>query len=100
MTLSHTRLSSHCTKLLDSAKDYRTTTSDNIPSCYQIHAESPANMQSMHRQFGKLMKRSADDSHVSVLLKDFDNADTLLAKVRKLCSLFYYNVICMETIPY
>lgn len=39
-------------------------------------------MQSMHRQFGKLMKRSADDSQVSVLLKDFDNADKLLAKVQ------------------
>lgn len=38
-------------------------------------------MQSMHRQFGKLMKRSADDSQVSVLLKDFDNADKLLTKV-------------------
>lgn len=39
-------------------------------------------MQSMHRQFGKLMKRSADDSQVSVLLKDFDNADKLLTKVQ------------------
>ncbi|RAO70797.1 uncharacterized protein BHQ10_006809 [Talaromyces amestolkiae] len=38
-------------------------------------------MQSMHRQFGKLMKRSADDSQVSVLLKDFDNADKLLTKI-------------------
>ncbi|OKL57422.1 hypothetical protein UA08_07048 [Talaromyces atroroseus] len=38
-------------------------------------------MQSMHRQFGKLMKRSADDSQISMLLKDFDNADKLLTKV-------------------
>lgn len=38
-------------------------------------------MQSMHRQFGRFMKRSADDSQVSVLLKDFDNADQLLGKV-------------------
>lgn len=38
-------------------------------------------MQSMHRQFGKFLKRSADDSQVSVLLKDFDNADQLLAKI-------------------
>ncbi|KMU72491.1 SH3 domain containing protein [Coccidioides immitis RMSCC 3703] len=35
----------------------------------------------MHRQFGKLMKRSADESQVSVLLKDFDNADKLLTKI-------------------
>lgn len=47
----------------------------------QFHIKGPANMQSMHRQFGKLMKRSADDSQVSVLLKDFDNADKLLTKV-------------------
>ncbi|EEH33892.1 hypothetical protein PAAG_04941 [Paracoccidioides lutzii Pb01] len=38
-------------------------------------------MNSVHRQFGKFMKRSADDSHVSVLLKDFDDADKLLARV-------------------
>ncbi|EGC44849.1 SH3 domain signaling protein [Histoplasma capsulatum var. duboisii H88] len=38
-------------------------------------------MNSVHRQFGKFMKRSADDSQVSVLLKDFDDADKLLARV-------------------
>jgi hypothetical protein len=38
-------------------------------------------MQSMHRQFGKLMKRSADETLVSVLLKDFDQADKLLTRV-------------------
>lgn len=38
-------------------------------------------MQSVQRQFGKFMKRSADDSQVSVLLKDFEEADMLLAKV-------------------
>ncbi|OJJ48243.1 hypothetical protein ASPZODRAFT_1543737 [Penicilliopsis zonata CBS 506.65] len=38
-------------------------------------------MQSMQRQFGRFMKRSADDSQVSVLLKDFDDADKLLAKI-------------------
>ncbi|PGH07521.1 hypothetical protein AJ79_06256 [Helicocarpus griseus UAMH5409] len=38
-------------------------------------------MHSVHRQFGKFMKRSADDSQVSVLLKDFDDADKLLARV-------------------
>jgi hypothetical protein len=41
-------------------------------------------MQTMHRQFGKLMKRSADDSQVSVLLKDFEVADQLLSRVRSL----------------
>lgn len=35
----------------------------------------------MHRHLGKFMKRSADESQVSVLLKDFDEADKLLAKV-------------------
>ncbi|PGH05258.1 hypothetical protein AJ80_08366 [Polytolypa hystricis UAMH7299] len=38
-------------------------------------------MNTMQRQFGKFMKRSADDSQVSVLLKDFDDADKLLAKI-------------------
>lgn len=38
-------------------------------------------MQSVHRQLGKLMKRSADESKVSVLLKDFDQADKLLTRV-------------------
>ncbi|KLJ10543.1 hypothetical protein EMPG_14091 [Blastomyces silverae] len=38
-------------------------------------------MNTVHRQFGKFMKRSADDSQVSVLLKDFDDADKLLARV-------------------
>ncbi|CRG87179.1 Reduced viability upon starvation protein 167 [Talaromyces islandicus] len=38
-------------------------------------------MQSVHRQFGRLMKRSADESQVSVILKDFDEADKLLAKI-------------------
>ncbi|KAL1956780.1 hypothetical protein VTO42DRAFT_6834 [Malbranchea cinnamomea] len=38
-------------------------------------------MQTVHRQFGKLMKRTADESQVSVLLKDFENADKLLGKI-------------------
>ncbi|KAK2739449.1 hypothetical protein FQN57_006578 [Myotisia sp. PD_48] len=38
-------------------------------------------MLTINRQFGKFMKRSADDSHVSVLLKDFDDADKLLSKI-------------------
>lgn len=40
-------------------------------------------MQSVQRQFGKFMKRSADDSQVAVLLKDFDEADKLLSRVRQ-----------------
>ncbi|RJE24088.1 SH3 domain protein [Aspergillus sclerotialis] len=38
-------------------------------------------MQSMQRQFGKFMKRSADDSQVAVLLKDFEEADKLLSRI-------------------
>lgn len=38
-------------------------------------------MKSMQRQFGKLMTRSTDESNVSVLLRDFGQADTLLSKV-------------------
>lgn len=38
-------------------------------------------MQSVHRHFGKYMKRSADESHVSLLLKDFDDADKMLTRV-------------------
>ena len=39
-------------------------------------------MLSVQRQFGRLKKRGADESQVSVLLKDFEEADLLLAKVR------------------
>ena len=38
-------------------------------------------MQTVHRRFGKYMKRSADESQVSVLLKDFEDADVLLTRV-------------------
>ncbi|EAU31534.1 conserved hypothetical protein [Aspergillus terreus NIH2624] len=38
-------------------------------------------MQSVQRQFGRFMKRSADDSQVAILLKDFDDADKLLGKI-------------------
>ncbi|KAL4890331.1 hypothetical protein BDV59DRAFT_96459 [Aspergillus ambiguus] len=38
-------------------------------------------MQSVQRQFGKFMKRSADDSQVSILMKDFDDADKLLGRI-------------------
>lgn len=38
-------------------------------------------MQSMQRRFGKLLPRTADESQVAVLLKDFDDADKMLAKV-------------------
>jgi hypothetical protein len=39
-------------------------------------------MQNVQRQFGKLMTRSADESRISILLKEFNDADTMLAKVR------------------
>ena len=38
-------------------------------------------MQSVQRQFGKLLTRSADGSQVSVLLKDFEDADRMLTQV-------------------
>lgn len=38
-------------------------------------------MQSVQRQFGKFLSRSADESKVSVLLKDFEDADKMLTKV-------------------
>ncbi len=37
-------------------------------------------MQSVQRKFGK--PRTADESQVAVLLKDFDDADKMLARVR------------------
>jgi hypothetical protein len=48
-------------------------------------------MLTVHRQFGKLMKRSADESQVSVLLKDFDQADKLLTRVRMHRAVFVNN---------
>ena len=39
-------------------------------------------MQSMQRRFGKLLPRSADESQVAILLKDFDEADRMLQRVR------------------
>ncbi|KAL4884091.1 hypothetical protein BJY04DRAFT_182838 [Aspergillus karnatakaensis] len=38
-------------------------------------------MQSVQRQFGRFMKRSADDGQVAILLKDFDQIDKLLDKI-------------------
>ncbi|KAH0846665.1 hypothetical protein AYO21_08066 [Fonsecaea monophora] len=38
-------------------------------------------MHSVQRHFGKYMKRSADEQQVSVLLKDFEEADKLLTKI-------------------
>lgn len=44
-----------------------------------------SNMQSLQRKFGQMTtKRSADDSQVAILMKDFEDADALLAKVRSL----------------
>ena len=39
-------------------------------------------MQSMQRRFGKFLPRSADEAQVAVLLKDFEDADKMLTKVR------------------
>jgi amphiphysin len=39
-------------------------------------------MNSMHRQFGKLMNKGKGDSaKVSVLISDYDDADKMLTKV-------------------
>lgn len=38
-------------------------------------------MQSMQRRFGKFLPRTADEAQVGVLLKDFEDADIMLAKV-------------------
>ena len=42
-------------------------------------------MQSVQRRFGKYMKRTADEGQISVLLKDFDDADQLLTRVSCFC---------------
>lgn len=44
-------------------------------------------MQSVQRRFGKLLPRSADESQVAVLLKDFENVDAMLTKVREKSSI-------------
>ena len=38
-------------------------------------------MQSIQRRFAKLSTRSADESGVALLLKDFDDTDRMLQKV-------------------
>ncbi|RMZ88631.1 hypothetical protein DV736_g4144, partial [Chaetothyriales sp. CBS 134916] len=38
-------------------------------------------MHSVQRRLGKYMRRSADETQVSVLLKDFEDADQLLARI-------------------
>jgi hypothetical protein len=38
-------------------------------------------MQKVQRQFGKYLPRTADETQVSVLLKDFDDADKMLTRV-------------------
>lgn len=35
----------------------------------------------MQRRFGKFLPRTADEAQVGVLLKDFEDADIMLAKV-------------------
>ena len=42
-------------------------------------------MQSMQRQFGKLLNRGpGDNAKVSILLNDYEDADQLLARVMKM----------------
>jgi hypothetical protein len=60
---------------------------ESTQCCYSTRNFSnraPASMQSVQRHFGKYMKRSADEQQISVLLKDFEDADQLLARVRSL----------------
>jgi hypothetical protein len=38
-------------------------------------------MMKVQRQFGKMLPRTADEAQVSVLLKDFEDADKMLAKI-------------------
>ena len=38
-------------------------------------------MQSVQRRFGKLLPRTADESQVAVLLKEFEDADKMLSRV-------------------
>ena len=38
-------------------------------------------MMTVQRQVGKLLHRSTDESQVSILLKDFEEADKMLDKV-------------------
>lgn len=46
------------------------------------HPSTRFNMQSLQRKFGQMTtKSSADDSQVAILMKDFEDADTLLTKV-------------------
>ncbi len=52
----------------------------------RYHCEERYNMQSVQRQVGKFLTRSADGSQVSVLLKDFEDADKMLTKVGQVAS--------------
>lgn len=45
-------------------------------------------MNTVHRHFGKYMKRSADESQISVLLKDFEDADKMLTRVSPVLDTF------------
>ena len=50
----------------------------------------PITMQSVQRRFGKLLPRTADESQVAVLLKDFDDADRMLGKVLPSLSFVFF----------
>jgi hypothetical protein len=57
------------------------------PPGYSLAQAAPryATMQSMQRQFGKLMNKApGDNAKVTVVLNDYDDADNVLAKVRLL----------------
>ena len=47
-----------------------------VLTCSLFHS-----MQTMQRKFGRLLPRTADESQVAVLLKDFEDADVMLTKV-------------------
>ncbi|KAI9804469.1 MAG: hypothetical protein M1825_001368 [Sarcosagium campestre] len=38
-------------------------------------------MNTVHRGFGKLRRRTANDAHIDVLMKDYDDADKMLARI-------------------
>lgn len=53
-------------------------------------------MQSMQRRFGKFLPRTADETQVAVLLKCFEEADKMLAKVNTSMCLHRLNTIVVD----
>jgi hypothetical protein len=59
------------------------------PVNVQWHLAASSKMQSMQRRFGRMTTtKSADNSQVAVLLKDFEDADNLFTKVGSIVSRF------------